>query len=90
MKQDWLKAEKVFKKGGIVVLPTDTLYGLCISVFDKKDIEKIYKIKERDKTKPLIVLISSVDQLKLFDIKEDFSKIFKIHGYNRQYVYRKI
>ncbi len=77
MKQDWLKAEKVFKKGGIVVLPTDTLYGLCISVFDKKDIEKIYKIKERDKTKPLIVLISSVDQLKLFDIKEDFSKIFK-------------
>ncbi len=69
MKSDWIKAEKILKSGGIVVLPTDTLYGLCASAYDKKAIEKIYKIKERDKSKPLITLIHSLDDLKQFGIK---------------------
>jgi L-threonylcarbamoyladenylate synthase len=45
MKDGWQKTEKILKEGGIVVVPTDTLYGLCVSAFDKKAIEKIYKIK---------------------------------------------
>lgn len=77
MQNNWLNAEKILKNGGIAVIPTDTLYGLVASAFDKKAIERIYKIKERDKSKPLIVLISSVDQLKDFGIKNDFSKVFK-------------
>lgn len=68
MQTDWIKAEKILKNDGVVVLPTDTLYGLVSSAFSKKAIEKIYKIKERDKSKPLIVLISSVSQLKDFNI----------------------
>lgn len=77
MKSDWLKAIKILKNDGVVVLPTDTLYGLCAGAFNKKAIEKIYKIKERDKSKPLIVLISSIGQLKDFNIKGDFTKIFQ-------------
>ncbi len=76
MQKDWVKAIKVLKNGGVVVIPTDTLYGLCASAFDKKVIEKIYKIKNRGKDKPLIVLISSILQLKDFGIKGDYSKIF--------------
>lgn len=68
MKDIWQKTEKILTEGGIAVVPTDTLYGLCASTFDKKAIEKIYKIKKRDKSKPLIVLISSVEQLKDFGI----------------------
>ncbi|ETB63655.1 TPA: threonylcarbamoyl-AMP synthase [Candidatus Nomurabacteria bacterium] len=69
MQKDWLKAEKVLQNGGLVVLPTDTLYGLCASVYDKKAIDKIYRIKERDKKKPLILLIHSLEDLKKIDIK---------------------
>jgi L-threonylcarbamoyladenylate synthase len=77
MKGNWQKAEKVLKDGGIAVIPTDTLYGLCASVFNKKAVEKIYRIKKRNTSKPFIVLISSVKQLKDFGINGDFSKIFK-------------
>ena len=77
MQQDWLKTEKILKEGGVAVIPTDTLYGLVASAFNKKAIERIYKIKNRDKSKPLIVLISSVSQLKDFGIKGDFAKIFQ-------------
>lgn len=77
MKQDWQNAIKILINGGIGVIPTDTLYGIVGSAFSKKAIERIYKIKNRDKSKPLIVLISSANQLKSFNIKGDFTEIFQ-------------
>jgi len=68
MKIDYQKAIKILKNNGVVVLPTDTLYGLVASVDSKKAIEKIYEIKERDKSKALIVLISSLKDLEKFGI----------------------
>jgi L-threonylcarbamoyladenylate synthase len=55
--------------GGIGVLPTDTLYGVCGSALKKKTVERIYKLRQRDLKKPMIVLISSMKDLQLFDIK---------------------
>lgn len=69
MKNEWKKAEEILKNDGVVVLPTDTLYGLVASVDSKKAVEKIYTIKERDKSKALIVLISSLKDLEKFSIK---------------------
>lgn len=69
MQNDWQKVKDVLKNDGVVVLPTDTLYGLVASIFSKKAVEKIYKIKNRDKSKPLIVLISSLKDLEKLDIK---------------------
>lgn len=40
------------KKGGIIAYPTDTFYGIGCDIMNKKAIEKIYLIKQRDKTKP--------------------------------------
>ena len=76
MKSDWQKAEKILKDNGVGVVPTDTLYGLVGSAFSKEAVGKIYKIKERDATKPFIVLISSLKDLEKFNIKGDYSKIF--------------
>ena len=74
----WLQAEKILKKGGVVVLPTDTLYGIIGSAMSKKAVERIYDIKGRDENKPFIVLINSLEQLKIFGIKTNQSqaKIF--------------
>jgi len=47
------KAAKIIKDGGLVAFPTETVYGLGASYFDKKAVERIYKIKKRPKNKPL-------------------------------------
>jgi L-threonylcarbamoyladenylate synthase len=60
---------KKIKSDGIGVMPTDTLYGLVGSAFSKKGIDRIYKVKNRNKNKKLIVLISSLKDLAKFKIK---------------------
>jgi tRNA threonylcarbamoyl adenosine modification protein (Sua5/YciO/YrdC/YwlC family) len=42
----------ILRKGGIVAYPTDTFYGIGCDIMNKKAIEKIYAIKQRDKNKP--------------------------------------
>jgi len=62
---------KEIKSGKIGVIPTDTIYGIVCSAFDKKSVEKIYELRKRDLKKPMIVLISSLKDLKLFGIEID-------------------
>lgn len=59
------------RNGGVAVLLTDTLYGVVGQALNKKTISRIYKIKSRNNNKPLIILISSTDDLKMFGIKTD-------------------
>lgn len=61
----------LIKKGGVVVLPTDTIYGIHASALNEEAVEKVYKIRKRNRKKPFIVLISSVKDLKIFKIKLD-------------------
>ncbi len=62
---------KFLKRGYTVVLPTDTLYGICADALNFRAVERIYKLKHRRKDKPLIVLLASTDWLKeFFFIKE--------------------
>lgn len=49
---------KVIKEGGVVVMPTDTVYGMVGDAQNLKTIERIYEIKNRQKDKKLINLIS--------------------------------
>lgn len=65
----WKKAEDVLKKDGIVVLPTDTLYGIVARAESKTAVEKIHKLKDRSENKPFIILISSIKDLEIFNIK---------------------
>jgi len=62
------KIIKILKNDGVGVIPTDTIYGLVGSAFSKKAINRIYKLKKRNKKKKLIILISSVKDLKKFGI----------------------
>ena len=65
----WVRAEKVLKRDGVVVLPTDTLYGILGKAQSRKAVERIYEIKGRDENKPFIVLITSLKQIQDFGIK---------------------
>ncbi|MEX0919083.1 MAG: L-threonylcarbamoyladenylate synthase, partial [Candidatus Paceibacterota bacterium] len=63
------KAIIELQQGGIGVMPTDTLYGLVGSARQPATVEKIYQLKGREKDKPLIVLISSLDDLSSLGVK---------------------
>lgn len=59
----------LLKKGGVAVIPTDTIYGLLGLALDPETVEKIYKLKKRAPLKPMIILISSLDDLAKFEIE---------------------
>ncbi len=58
--------------GGLIGLPTETVYGLAANATDEEAVAKIYEAKGRPSDNPLIVHIHSKDQLK------DFTYIFEI------------
>jgi len=53
------KAIAFLKSGGIIAFPTDTVYGIAAMPLNKKAVRKLYKIKKREKKKPIALLISS-------------------------------
>jgi L-threonylcarbamoyladenylate synthase len=55
------KASKIIKNGGVVVFPTDTVYGIGCDPYNKEAIQKIYKIKSREKSKSFPILVFSKD-----------------------------
>ncbi|MDD2822749.1 MAG: L-threonylcarbamoyladenylate synthase [Candidatus Daviesbacteria bacterium] len=59
------------KNGGVGVIPTDTQYGIVGLALNKNTVEKIYTLRKRSPDKPFIILISSIDELKLFGIDID-------------------
>ncbi len=54
------QAAEILKKGGTIVYPTDTAYGLGALAFDQKAIEKVFQIKKRDRSKPISVVVSRI------------------------------
>lgn len=59
----------VIRKGGIGVMPTDTIYGLVGSALSRKAVLRIYKVRKRNSKKPLLVLIGSLTDLKRFGVR---------------------
>lgn len=56
------------QNGGVVLLPTDTIYGLHARATDDAAVARIADIKGRDETKPFIVLCARIDQLELLGV----------------------
>lgn len=59
--------EKI-RMGAIAVLPTDTIYGIVGSALRSDVVERIYDLQTRGGKKPMIVLISGIEDLKKFSI----------------------
>lgn len=59
---------EILTTGGVGILPTDTLYGLTASAFDSDAVERVYALKQRDSRKPLIVLISTIEDIERFGV----------------------
>lgn len=67
------KAVEILQKGGIIVYPTDTVYGLGCDLFNKKGIEKIYDIKKRSKKQPLSFICADLKDISRYARVSDYA-----------------
>ena len=70
---DLIKA--VLEKDGVLVYPTDTFYGLGVNCFSENAIQRVYRLKRRDPSKPLSVIIADLAGLE--ELVKDIPPVFK-------------
>ncbi len=56
------KVAEILLSGGVAIIPTDTIYGLAVLPQYTDSVDRVYKLKNRTKTKNLPIMISSKDQ----------------------------
>lgn len=72
------RAIKIIKRGGVLICPTDTVYGLIVDATNKKAVEKIFKIKKRQKNKAISIFVKDIKMAKkLAFIDKDQGKFLK-------------
>ena len=60
------QAVAVMMEGGVIIYPTDTVYGIGCSIFHSKAIERIYRIKKQDRAKPFSFMCSDLRHISEF------------------------
>lgn len=58
-KEDFDKALEIIKKGGVILYPTDTIWGIGCDATDEKAVARIYEIKKRADSKSMLSLVGS-------------------------------
>lgn len=78
---DFEKAVAVLKAGQAVIFPTDTVYGIGVSVRHAHSPEAIYTLKKRDRGKPIAWLVNGVHSLDEFgvDVPANVRELAKAH-----------
>jgi len=71
---DITEAVEILKNGGVMVFATDTVWGVGAAIESKKGIEKLYRIKNREKNKPTAVLVGSMSQAYKYGDFNDVAK----------------
>lgn len=66
------QAVQVLKNGGIIIFPTDTIYGIGCSIFKNAAVSKIFKLKKRVSTKPLSINIA--EKKEIYNLVKEVSK----------------
>jgi tRNA threonylcarbamoyl adenosine modification protein (Sua5/YciO/YrdC/YwlC family) len=57
------KVADILEKGGVIAYPTDTTYGIGCSILNKRGIERIYSIKQRERKKPFSFICSDLSDI---------------------------
>ncbi len=57
------RALEILQGGGLVAFPTDTVYGLGARVHDARAIQRIFRVKDREQTKAIPVLLAGADEI---------------------------
>src|ERR1700756_1788402 len=69
LKDEVAKALKVIRDGGVILYPTDTIWGIGCDAANTEAVKKIYQLKQRDEAKSMIILLDTENRLESY-IKE--------------------
>ena len=72
------RAVEILKSGGIIIYPTDTVYGMGCDLFNKRGIERIYEIQRRNRKQPLSFICSDLKDISRYArVSDEAYKIMK-------------
>lgn len=57
---------EVIKSGGVVIMPTDTIYGIIADATNECAIQRVYEMKKRNEHKPMLMLVNSIEMLEKY------------------------
>jgi L-threonylcarbamoyladenylate synthase len=82
-------AEDELLLGNVILYPTDTVWGIGCDAENAKAVRKIYKIKEREESKSMIILVSDVDMLSRYvqEVPADFERRLAMQQKPTTYVF---
>ena len=66
MKEDINKSVEQLRKGGVILYPTDTIWGLGCDACNEEAVKKIYDIKQRENAKSMLVLVDSINMIERY------------------------
>ena len=75
------KIKEILDNDGVIIFPTDTVYGIACNCFSDNAIKKIFDIKKRPANKPINVLSNSLDKIKLVSKNISEKEEFLINEY---------
>lgn len=75
------EAVKVLNKGGVIIFPTDTAFGIGCRIDNKEAVESLFKARNRPETQAVPVLVSSIEMAQeyLQPISEEVQNLMKTH-----------
>jgi L-threonylcarbamoyladenylate synthase len=66
LRDEVTKALKVIREGGIILYPTDTIWGIGCDATNTEAVKKIYRLKQRDEAKSMIILLDTENKLESY------------------------
>jgi L-threonylcarbamoyladenylate synthase len=66
MQDDIKKAVETLRKGGVILYPTDTVWGLGCDATNMQAVQRVYEIKQRSDSKSMLVLLDTVAKLQVY------------------------
>jgi len=60
------KALNILNQGGIILYPTDTVWGIGCDATNSEAVKKIYALKKREETKSMVCLVNNTEMLKIY------------------------
>jgi tRNA threonylcarbamoyl adenosine modification protein (Sua5/YciO/YrdC/YwlC family) len=64
---------EILKQGGVIAYPTDTTYGIGCSILNKKALERIYRIKQRERNKPVSFICADLSEISSYARVSNFA-----------------
>ena len=68
MKEDIRKACEVMQKGGVILYPTDTIWGIGCDATNAEAVKRVYEIKKRADSKAMLVLVDNAVKVENYEL----------------------